>query len=74
VVGAPAMSSLQVGSGSMLAGDFSQVMIGEWGALEIEVNPYAQFQSGIIGVRAMYTCDVGVRYGAAFALGTGMTG
>ncbi len=74
VVGARAMTSLQVGSGSMLAGDFSQVIIGEWGALEIEVNPYAQFQSGIVGVRALYTCDVGVRYGAAFAIGTGMTG
>jgi HK97 family phage major capsid protein/HK97 family phage prohead protease len=74
VVGARAMASLQVGSGSMLAGDFSNVIIAEWGALEIEVNPYAQFQSGIIGVRAMYTCDVGVRYGSAFALGTGITG
>jgi HK97 family phage major capsid protein/HK97 family phage prohead protease len=73
VVGARAMASLQIGSGSMLAGDFSNVIIAEWGALEIEVNPYAQFQSGIIGVRALYTCDVGVRYGASFALGTGMT-
>lgn len=74
VVGAPAMTSLQVGSGSMLAGDFSNVVIGEWGVLEVEANPYAQFQAGIIGVRALYTVDVGVRYGAAFALGTGMTG
>jgi HK97 family phage major capsid protein/HK97 family phage prohead protease len=74
VVGAQAMSSLQVGSGSMLAGDFSQVVIGSWGVLEIETNPYAAFQSGIVGVRALYTCDVGVRYAAAFALGTGITG
>jgi hypothetical protein len=56
----------------MLAGDFSQVIVGEWGVLEIETNPYAQFQAGIVGVRALYTCDVGVRYGAAFALGTGI--
>jgi HK97 family phage major capsid protein len=74
VVGAAAMSSMQVGSGSMLAGDFSQVVIGEWGVLEIEANPYAQFQAGIVGVRALYTVDIGVRYGAAFALGTGITG
>ena len=72
LVGARAMSTLQVGSGTMLAGDFSQVIIGEWGVLEIESNPYAQFQAGIVGVRALYTCDVGVRYGAAFALGTGL--
>ncbi|MGH7605413.1 MAG: phage major capsid protein [Gemmatimonadaceae bacterium] len=74
LVGAPAMTSLQVGSGTMLAGDFSQVVIGEWGVLEIEANPYAQFQAGIVGIRALYTVDVGVRYGAAFALGTGFVG
>jgi len=72
LVGARAMTSLQVGSGTMLAGDFSQVVVGEWGVLEIETNPYAQFQAGIVGVRALYTCDVGVRHGAAFALGTGL--
>jgi HK97 family phage major capsid protein/HK97 family phage prohead protease len=71
VVGARAMTSLQVGSGTVLAGDFSNVVIGSWGVLEVETNPYAAFQSGIVGVRALYTCDVGVRYGAAFALGTG---
>jgi HK97 family phage major capsid protein len=74
VVGAPAMTSLQVGSGTMIGGDWSQVVIGEWGTLEIEANPYAQFQAGIVGVRALYTVDIGVRYAAAFAVGTGMTG
>ncbi len=73
LVGARAMTSLQVSSATMFGGDFSQVVIGEWGVLEIEANPYAQFQSGIVGVRALYSCDVGVRYGAAFAIGTGMT-
>lgn len=74
VAGMPGMTSLQMGSGSCLAGDFSQVVIAEWGVLEIEANPYAQFQAGIVGVRALYSVDVGVRYGAAFALGTGLTG
>ena len=74
MVGRRAMSSLQITSGSVLGGDFSQVVIGEWGTVEIEVNPYANFQAGIVGVRAMYSCDVLVRYGAAFAIGTGITG
>jgi HK97 family phage major capsid protein len=73
MVGAPAMTSLQVSSGTMFGGDFSQVIIGEWGVLEVEANPYAQFQAGIVGVRALYTVDVGIRYPAAFAIGTGMT-
>jgi hypothetical protein len=74
MVGRRAMSSLQITSGTVLGGDFSQVVIGEWGTVEIEVNPYANFQAGIVGVRAMYSCDVLVRYGAAFAIGTGITG
>jgi HK97 family phage major capsid protein len=74
MVGVRSMSSVQITSGTMLGGDFSQVIIGEWGTVEIEVNPYANFQAGIVGVRAMYSCDVLVRYGAAFAIGTGMSG
>jgi len=73
VVGARAMTSLQVSSATTFGGDFSQVVIGEWGVLEVEANPYAQFQSGIVGVRALYTCDVAIRYAAAFAIGVGMT-
>lgn len=74
VVGARAMASAQITSGTMLAGSFDQVVIGEWGTVEIETNPYANFQAGIVGVRAMYSCDVLVRYGQAFAIGTGMSG
>ncbi len=74
MVGKRAMSSLQITSGTILGGDFGQVYIGEWGTLEIEANPYANFQAGIVGVRAFYSCDVLVRYGAAFAFGTGITG
>ena len=74
VVGKRAMSSLQITSGTVLGGDFGQVYIGEWGTLEIEANPYANFQAGIVGIRAFYSCDVLVRYGAAFAFGTGITG
>ena len=74
LVGKRALSSVQITSGTMLGGDFSQVILGEWGTVEIETNPYANFQAGIIGLRAFYSCDVLVRYGAAFAIGTGITG
>lgn len=74
MVGKRAMSSVQITSGTVLGGDFGQVYLGEWGTLEIEANPYANFQAGIVGVRAFYSCDVLVRYGSAFAIGTGITG
>ena len=74
VAGLRGLASLQIGSGQALFGDFSKLVIGEWGVLQLEVNPYANFQAGIYGIRAFYSCDVGVRYPAAFALGTGLTG
>lgn len=74
IVGRRAMSSVQITSGTVLGGDFSQCILGEFGTVEIETNPYANFQAGIIGVRAFYSCDLVVRYGAAFAIGTGITG
>jgi len=73
IEGLRAMSSNQMSSGQLLMGDFSQVVVGEWGVLEVEANPYANFAAGIVGVRAFYTVDVGVRYPGAFSLGTGIT-
>lgn len=73
VTGLRAMSSNQVPSGNLLFGAFDQVVVGEWGVLEVEVNPYANFAAGIMGVRAMYSLDVGVRYAAAFSLATSVT-
>lgn len=73
VDGYKAMASNQVPSANILFGDFSKVILAEWGVLEVEVNPYANFAAGIVGVRAMYSIDVGVRYAAAFSLATSVT-
>lgn len=73
VAGLPAMSSTQIAAGRMLFGDFSQLVIAEWGALELDVNPYANFPAGITGVRAFYSVDIGVRYAAAFSYSTAIT-
>lgn len=73
MAGFPAMSSMQIPTDNMLFGDWSEVVVGEWGVLEVEVNPYANFKAGIIGVRAFYSMDVGVRRAAAFSLATSIT-
>jgi len=70
MLGYPGIASNQIPSGDLFFGDWAQVVVAEWGVLEVEVNPYANFQAGIIGVRAMMTVDVGVRYPAAFYVGT----
>jgi HK97 family phage major capsid protein len=71
--GIPAMSSNQLTAASAIFGDWQEVVVGEWGVLEVEVNPYANFQAGIIGVRAMYSMDVGVRRPFAFSRATSIT-
>lgn len=73
MVGFPAMSTLQVPAANMLFGDFSSLVIGEWGVMQIDMNPYANFQAGIIGLRVMYSCDIGIRYAGAWSLATTIT-
>lgn len=71
--GMRAMSSNQMAAATMLFGDWSQIIIGEWGVLEVEVNPYANFQAGIVGVRAMVSIDVGLRYAASMSYASSIT-
>lgn len=67
------MATNQMPAATMLFGAFSQVIVAEWGVLELEVNPYANFQAGIIGVRAMASVDIAVRYGSAFSAAATIT-
>lgn len=73
MAGYRAMSSEQMASGTMLFGDWSELVIGEWGVLEVEVNPQANFAAGIIGIRAMYTVDIAVRRAEAFSYSSSVT-
>ena len=73
IAGAPAVTSTAMPAASMLAGDWAQLLIGEWGVLEIATNPYAAFSTGIVGMRAMQSVDVGVRIPGAFSLATSIT-
>ena len=70
VDGYRASTTTQLTAGSMIFGDFSQVVIGDWGMLEIALNPYASFAAAITGIRAIQSVDVGVRQAAAFSRAT----
>lgn len=61
-----AMSSNQMASATMLFGWWDSVILAEWGVLELMTNPYSDFTRGLTAVRGWYTCDVGMRYPAAF--------
>ena len=73
MAGCTALTTAALTAGTMIFGDWSQLVIGEWGVLELAVNPFANFQSGIVGVRAIQTCDIGVRQAGAFSRAVSIT-
>ncbi|MGE0105707.1 MAG: phage major capsid protein [Thiomonas sp.] len=55
---------------AVLFGNWSDLLIGEWGVLEILPNPYASgvYEAGAVQVRAMQTIDVAVRHAESFVV------
>lgn len=72
LLGFKGLTTTQISDG-MIFGDFSQVIIGEWGVLEIAIDPTANFKAGVTGIRAFQSCDVGIRNAAAFSYASSVT-
>jgi HK97 family phage major capsid protein len=66
IKGYPYILSNQVTNEHYFFGDFSQVLIGEWGGLEINVDPYTHSLKGKIRYVTFKTVDVAVRQPTAF--------
>jgi HK97 family phage major capsid protein/HK97 family phage prohead protease len=60
----------QVAANTLLFGDFSQMITGLWGGLDIMIDPYEKADSGGIVIRAFQSIDIGVRYAEAFSAST----
>ena len=52
---------------TILLGDFSQLMIAQFGAIEVITDRNAQTGQLTLGLHVM--CDIGVRHSASFAKG-----
>jgi HK97 family phage major capsid protein/HK97 family phage prohead protease len=61
--------SNQIASGDVFFGVWSQMLMGMWGALDLQVNPYALDTSGGVRVTALQDVDVAVRHPEAFTRG-----
>ncbi len=66
-------STLTKGTGTNLSAvifaNWSDLIIGEWGVLEILPNPYgAGFNSGSIDIRALQSVDINMRHPQSFAV------
>lgn len=74
LAGCLAMSSTQMPAATLLAGDWSRMMLLEWGAgVMIDANPYANFPAGITGYRAILMCDVVLESISAFSVATSVS-
>lgn len=54
----------------IIYGNWLELLIAEWGAIEVAINPYDStlFKSGDVVLRAIQTADIGVRHGASFSV------
>lgn len=62
-------------TGRLIAGDWSQVMLGIWSEVDLLVNPYSEtaYSKGNVLVRAMSTVDIAVRHPQAFVVADDIT-
>jgi HK97 family phage major capsid protein/HK97 family phage prohead protease len=54
-------------TGEIFFGDWSQVLIGSWGGLEIFINPY-KYGNGIVEIEGTIIADVAIRQPKAFCV------
>lgn len=68
--GYPAQVTKSISNGSALFGDFSQVLLLNWGILEVGVDPFGAnsnlFKAGLVGIRSIWTCDAVVLHPESF--------
>ena len=65
--GYPAFATTQMTSAITVFGDWSQVILAEFGSgVDVVVDPYSLALTGLIRVHVARMVDVGVRHGAAF--------
>lgn len=56
----------------ILFGVWSELLIGEWGAMELLPDPFTLAAQGLIRVISFLMADINARHAAAFAKGTGL--
>ena len=58
--------SEQMPASHAILGDFSELLIAQWGSIDVMVNPYAQQKAGIVEMTVDLFADIGVRHAASF--------
>lgn len=64
--GAPVEIDGQIGTDDIFYGDFSNILVGTWGGLEVMLDPYRWARSGQVEIIANLIADIGIRNAHTF--------
>lgn len=73
MLGYPVLISRSAGAQQLVVTDWSKAHFGEWGALELGVDPYTNFKDGRVIVRALWRVDFGFERNQQIAVCTALT-
>lgn len=65
--GRRAIISNQVPTGTLIAGNLRDLIVGQWGVLDLLVDPYSASTTGTVRVVALQDVDIALRHTASFA-------
>jgi HK97 family phage major capsid protein len=69
-----AKSSEQLASGNLIFGSWDELVIGDWGVLELSTDTGGtRFNQAQVGIRALWMVDVLLRYPQAFVVSTNLS-
>ncbi len=54
-------------SSALIFGNWNDLVIGEWGVLDVQVNPFLKGTSGTVRIRVLQEVDIAIRHGESFA-------
>lgn len=57
---------------ALVYGIWSELLVGEWGAIEVLANPYTEAARGLVKVTSFYLADVAPRHPESFCTGKGL--
>ncbi len=75
IEGERALSTNNVPSATVICADWSSIYVLEWSGtgLAIQLDPFSQFQKGIVGMRLLFACDVIVTRASAVSIATSVS-
>lgn len=73
MVGYPVLTSDILTTGNIIFGNWSELILAQWGGVDIVVNPYSLDTTNQIRITVNSFWDVDVKHAASFSMATDMT-